>query len=853
MLIAMVCVLGSMSVDGDTPPPPGPPTGFLVRVLEMDGLGWRQGVYHRMEPLGEQGVACLWAAEPSCVEALVAAAKSTRGLRGMATGPDNAVKVVQRTDRGFLTGLRRTADGPVGEATMVGYAPVIKQVADGVEVDVSGHAEGPGFRLKAAIQDTRVGTVHDVTLTETVGKPDAGPQTVHPRFQVPEVYRAAVEGEWTLGRGKALVVSMGAQTKYDEASKSASVGERLIVIEVDEGPAQRLPMPRPLVSPMALAPGERMGRDLYLDLVVAKPGTPACCPATFCDAATAEMAMPATPSRTFPAGHVAEALIDDMAVIAASGAGPMPSPQARPIATRADLLAWTEGPWKRAIPDGVVVPKLSKAQKVMVTALTVNGAGEQVGFDMDLRPGCDPAAVGRMTVPADVKVYSVKVLGTPEGEARPSIVLDLLVRDGKPVVESPRQMLLHAAQNWATSVVDFGVSLAEYVAGGPDEDQDAEQISLRDAFTSAIMHGDAARVVAEPRPAGPGESSPLVIAPAGVGNGSTVKVDAAALLVEVERRYWTLDAALKGVACCHDLVAEAQSAQAEYEARYAGKLDPRVRADAQSTLGRFRQKLDEATAGAAQAETSLRLILGAPADKTGHVQTITPPLGEFEVEDYETCLKAMREHSPTLVARRRAARAAELRAAIAAEPMFVGQDAAAMAAHGLPAVDPETARTAAEGCADGLRQAEHEASHQLAGRYIDADSAGRGLKTARRLLEASKNRVRIERAALDEHPERLLAYLEALQSCGSSYRIEADLVCKLNLAVADFELTKGTFLEHAHVAVATRPADPKPDAQVSRTSIEPPLPPQAAPAWVRYGWSFGPFLKLEIKGEPMGR
>ena len=836
MLIAWVCLLGLLA--GDDAPPGPSPLSYQVRVAEMDGLGWREEIYHRMEPAGEDGVARAWTAGPAEVAAIARAARSCRELRGVATAADEPVKLVQRIDRNLITGLERKADGPPGAATFVAFAPVVKPHADGVELTISGRAEAGKSVVRAVVRDTRIGTVHDVSLTETVGKPDAGPRTVRPHFQLPEVHTAAIEGRWTIEAGRALVFSMGVQTKYDDASKSATVGERLVIVEVEPGATP----PRATGPMAAAAPAHPPAFDAAITLVKA----PTCCPAAACEAAPGELAMPATPSRTFPAGRVIAATIDPLARPASADGPTTPSPQARPFAESNNLVAWTEGPRKPAIPAGVALPKLVKAHKVMVTALTTDGAGQQVGFDMDLRPDCDPAAVRRMSVPADVQVYSVKVVGTPEGETRPMVVLDMLVRDGQPVAETPGRMLAHAAENWMAGVVDLGVSLAEFV-GDRSWVHEVRYLSLRDAFTSAIMHGDAARVVAEPRPAGPGESSPLLIAPAGSGNVASTTVDAAALLVEVERRYWALDAAQIALSASEQVVQEADEARAAYAQKCAGKVDPRIVADVNATIKRLRQDAAEVKAAAGEAEVALGMILGMSAEDARGMQTSTPPLGEFEVEDYETCLKSMRERSPSLVARRRAARAAELRAQIAAEPIFAGQDADAMAAHGLPAVDPDAARDAAARAADGLRQAEHEASHQLAGRYIDADSAARGLKTARRLREASRKRVAAERTALAAHPERVSAYLDALQSCASSDRTEAEFIGRLNRAVAEFELTKGTFLEHAHVAVATRPAD----AEVSRTAFEPPMP-AASPAF-KFNLSVGPFLKSEVKGEPPRR
>ncbi|MHC5541979.1 hypothetical protein ACYOEI_27480, partial [Singulisphaera rosea] len=54
----------------DTRGASGPVMQYQVRVLEMDGLGWRETLYSRLQPAARQGNATVWTGDGAVVAAL---------------------------------------------------------------------------------------------------------------------------------------------------------------------------------------------------------------------------------------------------------------------------------------------------------------------------------------------------------------------------------------------------------------------------------------------------------------------------------------------------------------------------------------------------------------------------------------------------------------------------------------------------------------------------------------------------------------------------------------------------------------------------------------------------------------
>src|SRR4051812_42567862 len=79
-------LLASVLVTAEAPPrPEAPPIAYQVKLLEMNGLDWREALYARLRPVKRQGNATVWSADRDVVPALVGrAARVLKGPRAVA-------------------------------------------------------------------------------------------------------------------------------------------------------------------------------------------------------------------------------------------------------------------------------------------------------------------------------------------------------------------------------------------------------------------------------------------------------------------------------------------------------------------------------------------------------------------------------------------------------------------------------------------------------------------------------------------------------------------------------------------------------------------------------------------------
>ena len=335
--------------------PPAPTSGagvvsFQVRVLEMDGLGWRESIYLRLTPAGMQEAATAWTTSREIAQTLtkqarrVVAAPQLRAEAGT-TATFNAFGPA----RPYVAHLVRQADGPVNGARAVTFRPETQRIREGFLASLSGAAEAGGVRIRLSFDDTRVASVHQVKLTEFV-RDEAGIESyLRPALEVPEVAAAKVGGEWLIPHDGALVVSLGAQTVLDDQDEAVSVRERLVIVEPElqatasaVGAACAAPILRavfvPMASPMVFVPGPPQIFEWatsvqgHATMIPTPPGVVA-----------DRSPMPPTPARSLPPAFDPDGspvtllpLPDDEVMpVATDGATaePRPSPQTRHIPT----------------------------------------------------------------------------------------------------------------------------------------------------------------------------------------------------------------------------------------------------------------------------------------------------------------------------------------------------------------------------------------------------------------------------------------------------------------------------------------------------------------------------------------
>jgi hypothetical protein len=262
---------------------PAPAIQYRVKVLEMQGLTWRESVYSRMVPVTRHDGCTVWTAGEDVVKSLVTAAKDVVMCPQVMAQADAVAHYSQRSTRRVASQLTRHADGPVDHAVAVAYTPEFEDVREGCQFTVAGRKLDQGTLVKLVVEDARITAIHHVKLTEMLaGKDDKGRLT--PQLDVPEVSRALLEGEWLIPNSGVLVASLGAHT-VDDGHGKAVVRERVLVLEAGPAPATAgvavqqaatraftyvLParpalIPMPLTMPVPSVPGRSLPQGFAAD------------------------------------------------------------------------------------------------------------------------------------------------------------------------------------------------------------------------------------------------------------------------------------------------------------------------------------------------------------------------------------------------------------------------------------------------------------------------------------------------------------------------------------------------------------------------------------------------------------
>src|SRR5206468_2555822 len=129
---------------------------YQVRVLEMDGLGWRESLYSRLRPVAHQGSTTVWTAGRDLTRALAdRAVRVVTGPRVVAPSEVTA-QVAQSSIRKVASRWTRHADGPIDRAITVAYTPDLEELRDGYQLTVSGRKIDQGILARMVVDETRV-------------------------------------------------------------------------------------------------------------------------------------------------------------------------------------------------------------------------------------------------------------------------------------------------------------------------------------------------------------------------------------------------------------------------------------------------------------------------------------------------------------------------------------------------------------------------------------------------------------------------------------------------------------------------------------------------------------------------
>lgn len=119
--------------------------------------------------------------------------------------------------------------------------PKAGTVREGMDVRVTGRKVAGGVRLKVDIDLAHVVAVHEAVLPGSAAVSARPGEAAGPRkVRLPEVERSRVEGEWTVGDGESLALSLGLLRTVDAAGQGALremvvlLTPRLILTEAEE-------------------------------------------------------------------------------------------------------------------------------------------------------------------------------------------------------------------------------------------------------------------------------------------------------------------------------------------------------------------------------------------------------------------------------------------------------------------------------------------------------------------------------------------------------------------------------------------------------------------------------------------
>jgi hypothetical protein len=351
---------------------------YVIKMVEVDGVGWRQSVLPYLKPVTRQGAATVWTAPSPAIARVLddIATKHTGTIfsapKVIAFGGASAA-VISRRNEQFVTQASWKGDEPVGKAP-----PEV--VRTGWHATMNGRKLDQGILARIVIEDTMVRAIHRVQTScagagtcstaqfgevsipanvvakietapvgrfmvalrvgakaactpetcanaddrfETAGHTvkDQDVQTV--ALEVPEIGTQEVAGEWLICSGDVLLVSFGAYTIADSAGK-AVVKERLAIVEAQPVSvvAGALPANASAVPPV---PRPRALPDLPFAPPPAMPPAPA-----------VPLSMPVVPSRTIPQGVHADGTLAPLPPLPADdmndddsteSSEPRPSPQ----------------------------------------------------------------------------------------------------------------------------------------------------------------------------------------------------------------------------------------------------------------------------------------------------------------------------------------------------------------------------------------------------------------------------------------------------------------------------------------------------------------------------------------------
>jgi hypothetical protein len=305
-------------------PGPAPMIAYTVKVVETEGLCWRESALPNLKPITRQGAATVWTMPADAMNKVLAHVVT------VGSGKVLQAPMVTTASGAPATIHCRRNESLVTQAVWMGGAELAGKAAPevvrtGWHTTLIGRKLDQGILVRVVIEDTSIHAIHH--LKSKSCEHEQGVQQVS--LEVPEIASQEVAGEWLIPRGDVLLVSFGAYTVADKDGK-AIVKERLAMIDANQAAGAGLVT---LATPDRIPPGPKPF-ELPAPLF-----TPA--PALVPPAATAphaQLPMPVMPSRSFPQGVHADGKPAELPPLppdeadddsSSESAEPMPSPQTK--------------------------------------------------------------------------------------------------------------------------------------------------------------------------------------------------------------------------------------------------------------------------------------------------------------------------------------------------------------------------------------------------------------------------------------------------------------------------------------------------------------------------------------------